>query len=55
VSRTLYQHRKDWRNSYQKLKDRYKVSTQLSSKEIDSLRSGIKAKNDFISRSSSRK
>jgi predicted nucleic acid-binding Zn-ribbon protein len=49
VTATLYQHRKDWRNSYQKLKDRYKVSTQLSSKEIDALRSGIKAKNDFIS------
>src|SRR5580704_14640050 len=50
VSATLYQHRRDWRNSYQKLKERYKVSVQLASKEIDALRNGISAKNSFISK-----
>jgi len=49
VSATLYQHRRDWRNSYAKLRERSKVSTQLAVKEIDSLRAGIKAKDSFIS------
>jgi len=49
VSATLYQHRRDWRNSYAKLKERYKSAVQLSTKEIEALRQGVKAKNDFIS------
>jgi hypothetical protein len=49
VSATLYQHRRDWRNSYAKLKERYKVSTQLAAKEIEALRNGIKSKDSFIS------
>jgi len=49
VQSTLYQHRRDWRNSYAKLRERYKVSTQLASKEIDALRAGIKSKDSFIS------
>src|SRR5437016_5677488 len=49
VSATLYQHKRDWRNGFQKLKERYRVSTQLAAKEIDALRAGVRAKNDFIS------
>src|ERR1043165_6769841 len=49
VSATLYQHRRDWRNSYAKLKERYKTSVQYAGKEIEALRSGIKAKDSFIS------
>lgn len=49
VNATLYQQKRDWRNSYQKLKERYKVSTQLAAREVDALRAGIKSKNDFIS------
>ncbi len=48
VSATLYQHRRDWRTSYSKLRERYKISAQLSAKEIDALRAGIKAKDAFI-------
>jgi hypothetical protein len=50
VSATLYQHRRDWRNSYAKLKERYKTSVQYAGKEIENLRSGIKAKDSFISK-----
>ena len=48
VSATLYQHRRDWRSGYAKLKERYKTSVQLASKEIDTLRAGVRAKNEFI-------
>jgi len=49
VSATLYQHTNDWRGSYRKLKERYKVMSQLSGREIDALRQANKAKSDFIS------
>src|SRR5579872_919100 len=49
VSATLYQYRRDWRNSYAKLKERNKTMTQLAAREIDQLRLGIKSKNEFIS------
>jgi CHASE3 domain sensor protein len=49
VSATNYQHTNDWRGSYRKLKERYKVSTQLASREIDALRQANKSKSDFIS------
>jgi hypothetical protein len=48
VTATLYQHKRDWRNSYAKLKERYKVMAQISAKEIDGLRLGIRAKDTFI-------
>ncbi len=47
VSATLYQHRRDWRNSYAKLKERYKTSVQYASKEIEALRNGVKAKDSL--------
>ncbi|MEZ0230710.1 MAG: hypothetical protein ACAI25_18960, partial [Planctomycetota bacterium] len=50
VSATLYQHRRDWRNSYAKLKERYKTSVQYAGKEIEGLRAGIRAKDTFISK-----
>jgi len=49
VSATLYQHSNDWRASYRKLKERYTLSTQLATKEIDALRLKVKAEQDFIS------
>lgn len=48
VTATLYQHKRDWRNSYAKLKERYKVMANISAKEIDQLRAGIRAKDSFI-------
>lgn len=48
VSATLYQHRRDWRNSYAKLKERYSVATQRASKEIDTLRQSMGAKTEFV-------
>jgi hypothetical protein len=48
VTATLYQHKKDWRGAYGKLRERYKVMAGISAKEIDQLRAGIKAKDAFI-------
>jgi len=48
MSATLYQHRRDWRTSYQKLKHRYTVAVQRAQKEIKALRSYVKAKDKMI-------
>jgi predicted nucleic acid-binding Zn-ribbon protein len=45
----LYQHRRDWRTSYQKLKGRYSTMVSRSGKEIEALRNFVSAKNQLIS------
>lgn len=49
MSATLYQHRRDWRTSYQQLKGRYSTAVARAQKEIRALRSYVKAKDDMIS------
>ena len=49
MSATLYQHRRDWRTSYQQLKTRYSTAVSRAQKEIRALRSYVKAKDDLIS------
>ena len=44
----LYQHRRDWRTSYQKLKGRYSTMVSRSAKEIEALRNFVSAKNQLI-------
>ena len=44
----LYQHRRDWRTSYQKLKGRYSTMVSRSGKEIEALRNFVSAKNQLI-------
>ena len=44
----LYQHRRDWRTSYQKLKGRYSTMVTRSAKEIEALRNFVSAKNQLI-------
>ena len=48
VSATLYQHRRDWRTSYLKLKGRYSVAISRAQKEIKALQSYIAAKDTLI-------
>ena len=48
VSATLYQHKRDWRSSYGKLRERYTVATQRATKEIETLRQSVKAQSEFI-------
>jgi hypothetical protein len=48
VSATLYQHKRDWRSSYAKLRERYSVATQRASKEIEALRQTVKSKAEFV-------
>lgn len=44
----LYQHRRDWRTSYQKLKGRYSTMVSRSAKEVEALRNFVGAKNQLI-------
>lgn len=48
MTATLYQHRRDWRTSYQKLKNRYTVAVGRAQKEISALRTYAVAKDEFI-------
>ncbi len=48
VEATLYQHRTDWKESYDLLKDRYHSLAEISTKEIKTLQSEIKEKKAFI-------
>jgi predicted nucleic acid-binding Zn-ribbon protein len=49
VSATLYQHRREWRSSYAKLRERYSVMTKRSSEEIKTLQRSLEARAQFIS------
>ena len=49
MTASLYQHRRDWRTGYMKLKSRYSTMVARSSKEIDALRNFVKAKNELVS------
>ncbi|MBL4844462.1 MAG: hypothetical protein JKY65_02955 [Planctomycetes bacterium] len=44
----LYQHKRDWRTSYQKLKGRYSTMVSRSAKEVEALRNFVSAKNQLI-------
>jgi hypothetical protein len=48
VASTLYQHRRDWRNSYQKLKERYHATTARSGKVIKVYDDNVKVKDEDI-------
>ena len=48
VEATLYQHRTDWKESYDQLKQRYNTLAEISTKEIKTLQSEIREKKDFI-------
>jgi len=48
MTATLYQHRRDWRTSYQKLKTRYTVAVQRASKEIQALHTYVTAKDELV-------
>jgi hypothetical protein len=48
MTATLYQHRRDWRTSYQKLKTRYTTSVQRAQKEIQALRTYVVAKDELV-------
>ncbi|MGE0712809.1 MAG: hypothetical protein AB7N76_34290 [Planctomycetota bacterium] len=49
MTASLYQHRRDWRTSYSKLKHRYSTMVSRSAKEIEALRNFVKAKNELVS------
>jgi hypothetical protein len=49
MTATLYQHRRDWRTSYMKLKGRYQTAVSRAAKEIDALRTFVQAKNELVS------
>jgi predicted nucleic acid-binding Zn-ribbon protein len=48
MTATLYQHRRDWRTSYQKLKHRYTTSVSRAQKEIQALRTYVQSKDELI-------
>ncbi len=48
MTSTLYQHRRDWRTSYQKLKHRYTTVVSRAEKEIRALRTYVISKNDIV-------
>lgn len=48
MTATLYQHRRDWRTSYQKLKHRYTTVVSRSQKEIQALRTYVIAKDELV-------
>lgn len=48
VNATLYQHERDWRGSYAKLRERYSVLQQRAQKEIETQRQTVKSKAEFI-------
>ncbi|MBX3467541.1 MAG: hypothetical protein KF878_11685 [Planctomycetes bacterium] len=48
MTATLYQHRRDWRTSYQKLKTRYTTMVSRSQKEIQALRTFVIAKDELV-------
>lgn len=48
MTATLYQHRRDWRTSYQKLKHRYTTAVSRSQKEIQALRTYVIAKDELV-------
>lgn len=48
MTATLYQHRRDWRTSYQKLKHRYTMVVSRSQKEIQALRTYVIAKDELV-------
>lgn len=49
MTASLYQHRRDWRTSYMKLKGRYSTAVSRAQKEIDALRNFVRAKNELVS------
>ncbi len=49
MTASLYQHRRDWRTSYLKLKGRYSTAVTRSQKEIEALRSFVQAKSELVS------
>jgi len=48
LTASLYQHRRDWRTSYQKLKLRYSQSVSRAQQEIDALRTFVRAKDEVV-------
>ena len=48
MTASLYQHRRDWRTSYMKLKGRYSLAVSRAQKEVDALRNFVKAKNELV-------
>jgi hypothetical protein len=50
VASTLYQHKRDWRDSYQQLKQRYHQLTVKSTKKISTLRQTVKVRKEFLGR-----
>jgi hypothetical protein len=48
VASTLYQHRRDWRNSYQKLKERYRATTVRAGKVIKVYQDNIQVKDKDV-------
>jgi hypothetical protein len=48
MTATLYQHRRDWRTSYQKLRHRYTTAVSRAQKEIQALRTYVIAKDDLV-------
>ncbi len=49
MTAALYQHRRDWRTSYMKLKGRYQTAVSRAAKEIDALRTFVQAKGELVS------
>ncbi len=49
MTASLYQHRRDWRTSYMKLKGRYQTAVSRAAKEIDALRTFVSAKGELVS------
>lgn len=49
LTASLYQHRRDWRTSYQKLKHRYSQSVSRAQQEIEALRTFVRAKDEVVS------
>jgi hypothetical protein len=48
VASTLYQHRRDWRDSYGQMKQRYHEMTVQATKKISELRETVKVKKQFL-------
>lgn len=48
VASTLFQHRRDWRDSYGKLRKRYNKMAKRSSKEVAAIRENLKAKKSYL-------
>lgn len=48
MSASLYQHRRDWRTSYQKLKHRYNTAIDVAKRELEARKSEIEARQTMI-------